>query len=378
MNHVSFGSVLKEARIRKGYELTTVARRLRIRPDIIQAIENSDFANIPSSGYARNMINAYARLLDIDSNEVTRMYLDEVYAYRVGRAYQDATQTRYQNRNTSSTTSRPSAAAFEKTSSWQREKVSSKESGINSLGRRTYSSRDAMPTYQRPTSSRQTQQSTPHRSRRPAVVDGKYGNMVSSAPASYVKRSKLPFVIAGIVVAIVLIIVFAVTSCSNQPEEQQNIPVTGVESKKTSEQEVVQETAPTEFTFSYQVAEGSSAWIEVYVNDEQKEAGEVDGPASKEYAFSSKIEFVAGSSEGVSVSINGEAQTISANENGIVSVTYTFEEFLEKWYAAHPNAKKSSSSTTASTTTSATSSTTSSSTQKSTSSSSSSSTNSVE
>ena len=32
MNHVSFGSVLKEARIRKGYELTTVARRLRIRP----------------------------------------------------------------------------------------------------------------------------------------------------------------------------------------------------------------------------------------------------------------------------------------------------------------------------------------------------------
>ena len=79
MNNVSFGSVLKEARIRKGYELTTVARRLRIRPDILQAIENSDFASMPSSGYTRNMISAYARLLDIDSNEVTRMYLDEVY-----------------------------------------------------------------------------------------------------------------------------------------------------------------------------------------------------------------------------------------------------------------------------------------------------------
>lgn len=92
MNHVSFGSVLKEARIRKGYELTTVARRLRIRPDILQAIENSDFASMPPSGYTRNMISAYARLLDIDSNEVTRMYLDEVYAYRVGRAYSDIKQ----------------------------------------------------------------------------------------------------------------------------------------------------------------------------------------------------------------------------------------------------------------------------------------------
>ena len=121
MNHVSFGSVLKEARIRKGYELTTVARRLRIRPDILQAIENSDFASMPPSGYTRNMISAYARLLDIDSNEVTRMYLDEVYAYRVGRAYSDIKQNRYQNRNTSTATSRPSSSASNtETSSWSR------------------------------------------------------------------------------------------------------------------------------------------------------------------------------------------------------------------------------------------------------------------
>lgn len=43
MNHISFGSVLKEARISKGYELNAVSRRLRIRPDILEAIENSDF-----------------------------------------------------------------------------------------------------------------------------------------------------------------------------------------------------------------------------------------------------------------------------------------------------------------------------------------------
>ncbi len=38
-----FGSQLRRARTRKGLDVNTVARRLRIRPDIIQAIEESDF-----------------------------------------------------------------------------------------------------------------------------------------------------------------------------------------------------------------------------------------------------------------------------------------------------------------------------------------------
>ena len=360
MNHISFGSVLKEARIRKGYELTTVARRLRIRPDILQAIENSDFANMPPSGYTRNMINAYARMLDIDSNEVTRMYLDEVYAYRVGRAYQDISQTRYQNRNTSNATSRPSASGrYEDTSSWQRDRVTSNSSGVNSLDRRMYSSREELPRFER-TSSGSASQRQPHRSQRPVITEGKYGNMISSAPSHYTKHSKLPFILAGVALVILLVVVFLVTSCSGGAEEQQNIPVTGVESKQEREQTTVKETAPTEFTFAYQVAEGSSAWIEVYIDDEQKEAGEVSGPSSKSYACSSKLEFVAGSSEGITVTINGEAQSIGANENGIVSVTYTFEDILNAWYDAHPNVQKpSSSSPSSSTTTSQTSSSTS-------------------
>ena len=50
MNHISFGSVLKEARISKGYELNMVSRRLRIRPDILEAIEDSDFERMPPRG----------------------------------------------------------------------------------------------------------------------------------------------------------------------------------------------------------------------------------------------------------------------------------------------------------------------------------------
>lgn len=110
MNHISFGSVLKEARISKGYELNAVSRRLRIRPDILEAIENSDFDRMPPRGYSRNMINAYARFLGLNANDVTRMYLDESYANQIGRAHQNAIENRYMHQNTSRATSRPGKA----------------------------------------------------------------------------------------------------------------------------------------------------------------------------------------------------------------------------------------------------------------------------
>ena len=83
---MTFGTILREARERKGYDLATAARRLRIRPDILRAIEEDDFSRMPPRGYARNMVNAYARLVGLNPTEMTRMYLDEAYAYQVGRA----------------------------------------------------------------------------------------------------------------------------------------------------------------------------------------------------------------------------------------------------------------------------------------------------
>ena len=41
MAQTTCGSVLRFAREKKGYGLETVARRLRIRPDILEAIETS-------------------------------------------------------------------------------------------------------------------------------------------------------------------------------------------------------------------------------------------------------------------------------------------------------------------------------------------------
>ncbi|MEG0324103.1 MAG: helix-turn-helix transcriptional regulator, partial [Raoultibacter sp.] len=93
MDQISFGMVLRDARERKGYDLANAARRLRIRPDILQAIEASDFSRMPPRGYARNMVNAYARYLGLNPTEITRMYLDECYAFQVGKARMDARST---------------------------------------------------------------------------------------------------------------------------------------------------------------------------------------------------------------------------------------------------------------------------------------------
>ena len=103
MAQMTFGTVLQEARERKGLDLSTAARRLRIRPDILRSIEEDDFARMPPRGYTRNMVNAYARLLGLNPTEITRMYLDEAYAYQVGRARSDVRPSGFDMGGTSRT-----------------------------------------------------------------------------------------------------------------------------------------------------------------------------------------------------------------------------------------------------------------------------------
>ena len=68
-HHMSFGTILRESREQKRLDLTVVARRLRIRPDILEAIEDADFTRMPPRGYTRNMVNAYAHFLGLNATE---------------------------------------------------------------------------------------------------------------------------------------------------------------------------------------------------------------------------------------------------------------------------------------------------------------------
>ncbi len=377
MHQISFGNVLKEARLAKGWDLASVSRELRIRQDIIVAIENSDFRRMPSRGYARNMIIAYSRLLGLNAQDVSRMYLDQEYAYQVEQAHQNVSEAIRMHDTGGESQSRRSSS----TSSFDRVRGSSSRSGSarsaadrnqydgssNGFGRTVYSQNpDVYPTLQ-------GGQPATHKARRSAMGEGKYGNMYSAPrniPNPHRNRNIIIVVVAVIVVVVALVMALTM---SHQTQTQANIPVTGAQSVGTTSEEAaskqqesaqqqttVVETAPTEFTLKYTVDKGSQSYIEVYVDDAVQESATVSGAAEKSYTSSSKIRFVATETKGVTVYINDEAQQLETNSSGIVNTTYNFSDILEQWYTAHPNVKRDS-STAASTSTGTTSSTSSSS-----------------
>lgn len=75
MADFGFGEQLASARRNAGLSIQQVSDALRIRNDIVRAIEMQDFTNMPAKAFSRNQVSAYARYLGLDSNAVTRAFL---------------------------------------------------------------------------------------------------------------------------------------------------------------------------------------------------------------------------------------------------------------------------------------------------------------
>ncbi|MCP5432887.1 MAG: helix-turn-helix domain-containing protein [Alphaproteobacteria bacterium] len=71
------GSDLKATRVSLGYDLGAVAKALRIRRDHLEAVEESDLANLPGKAYAIGFIRSYADYLGLDSDECVRRFKEE-------------------------------------------------------------------------------------------------------------------------------------------------------------------------------------------------------------------------------------------------------------------------------------------------------------
>ena len=368
MRHISFGSALREARIAKGLDYDTVARRLRIRLDILQAIEDGDFERMPPKGYATNMINAYARFLGLNPSDVTHMYLDEVYAYQIGRAHEDVAQNRYLHRNTSAATYRSSsntnrfqADSYGETPIYGTSTSRGRRNGGVARQGRMMVEHDEMDFQQQPRrhaaqqNASGSRNSSPeqqvHPSRRSAMADGQYLNVYANPQQGFDWRSKLPFIFGGVIVLILVIVICNMAFCSHQDTDEK-IPVTGVSTSQEAtgesetQQPVVTEQPPTDFTLSYEVASGKEVYIEVYVDGKAQIANDVTGPSSNSYISSDTIRFVCTDPDAVTVTVDGEAQTLTASSRGIVNVTYKFSEILDQWYADHPDVSKPNSGST--------------------------------
>lgn len=355
MHQISFGSVLKEARLAQGRDLASVSRDLRIRQDIIVAIENSDFKRMPSRGYARNMIIAYSRLLGLNAQDVSRMYLDQEYAYQVEQAHQNVGDSIRMHRDPHGREGGGyNTSSFEKVGGRSTRKTRSTlsqpaekdlyDGSSNGFGRAVYSQNaDVYPSHHNP--------QVAHRARRSAMPSGEYGNMYA-APQNIPNPNRSRNIIVAVVAAVVIVVVLiAAMMLSHQTAPQTNIPVTGAQSTQSAESESSpdqqqadssssDQTAPTEFTLKYSVDKGSESYIEVYVDDKAQESGTVSGPAEKTYTSSSKIRFVSTETKGVTVTINDEAVDLKANSSGIVNQTFSFSEILDQWYTDHPNVKR--------------------------------------
>lgn len=337
MAQMSFGTILQDERERKGLDVSSVARRLRIRPDILQAIEASDFSRMPPRGYARNMVNAYARYLGLNPTEITRMYLDEAYAEQVKKARSNAQPSGFDM----------SGGSSRRASSSRKGYPYDDEGTISSVNGRVLMVDSNTSRYRNTENAHQYGGERTHRSTQSALPRAQYTNFYAGPQADGSIQSKLPLIIAGAVILVVLIIllVFLFGPKGNNTEDIQKVPVTGVDDTTQTpngeeEDQVEQATvAPTKATVSYKVTDGQTVYLEVYVDDAIKEAGDFTGPASGSYDISdtSKIRIDVVGNESITISVDGVDQTLTDdNGDGVYSITVDFQAILQQWYTDHP------------------------------------------
>jgi hypothetical protein len=69
-----FGVHLRRARIHRGISLEEIARATKVRIELWEDLESDDFSRWPSGLYARQWIDAYARLVGLDAIETVNEF----------------------------------------------------------------------------------------------------------------------------------------------------------------------------------------------------------------------------------------------------------------------------------------------------------------
>ncbi len=376
-NNTTFGAVLREARERRGMDIQSVARQMRVRADIIRAIENNDFSRMPPRGYAKNMVATYARIVGVNQTSITRMYLEAANAYETGKMKNDSSRVPNMRSQRSSRNGQTQTARG--TGSRQSDDSSRRPSGRLLLDDR----------HDGRSSTRHTDHV--HTSRRPLSPGSpQYTNLYAAPQSVSQPKPKLPLLIGiGVIAVIVIIIcVFVFGGKESKPaQETPTVPITGLsdtsnkqaqsEDTTSSDTQTQQtSTAPTKATFTYKIASGKSAYVEIYEGDSNAAtvAETITGPAEKSFDVTSKLRFISDASSAVEVTVDGEKVDLSENSNGMYDYTVDFSQILAKWQQEHGSTSSSTSDSTKSSTPSSTSSTTSQQSSNSSSSSSSSST----
>lgn len=75
--NASVGELLRAERERRGWQIVDVARQLKIRRLMLDAIETGRHQDLPRGAYAAGFVRAYADFLELDSTELVRRFRAE-------------------------------------------------------------------------------------------------------------------------------------------------------------------------------------------------------------------------------------------------------------------------------------------------------------
>jgi cytoskeletal protein RodZ len=71
---IGVGTALRAARTKRGLTLEEAARDTRIRPDLLAALEDEDFAKLMGDVYVRGSLRSYAQYLGLNADKVVELY----------------------------------------------------------------------------------------------------------------------------------------------------------------------------------------------------------------------------------------------------------------------------------------------------------------
>ncbi|WP_251212827.1 helix-turn-helix domain-containing protein [Adlercreutzia murintestinalis] len=327
----SYGRMLRDAREREGYDLTTMARRLHIRPDILRAIEESDFDRMPAQGYTRNMIRAYARAVGLDQNRISGMYQDAVHLHETGRSragsYDDAprrarssTAPRSErDRRRPSGTQRSSRSARERTT-----RSSRRSGGYGFVGESRATARAATP--------------------------GGYPSIYSDPRGAGRSLPSLPvwIIIAVVLVAIIIVLIVLFNSNKQAVEDVPDIPISGFSDTSNPEGEGSTDVAdqpPTSALLSFSVEAGGRSWVEITQDDKTVLSEVISGPYDEEFEVTGTLTVRTANPDPVKLAVDGvDVQLARQSGSEYYAYTVDFSQILRAWQDEHGDSSSSSAS----------------------------------
>jgi cytoskeleton protein RodZ len=72
--NIGIGQLLRNAREKRGIGYEEICEKTRVRPHILEALENEDWAQLPPRVIVKGFIRSYARALELEEGEIVGLY----------------------------------------------------------------------------------------------------------------------------------------------------------------------------------------------------------------------------------------------------------------------------------------------------------------